>query len=75
MPQNIKDLFKQVENKYDFILLLSKEFNVKPNSIRNNWFASYYSIPEKYEDRVIKLLQNKIRLQNKHAQYSLSIAI
>ena len=64
MKQNIKELFNQIENKFDFILLLSKEFKVKPNSIRNNWFSSYYSIPEKHESRVVEILQQTIRQQN-----------
>jgi len=53
MNQNIKQLFNQIDNKFDFILLLSKEFKVKPNSIRNNWFAAYYSIPQKHEQNLI----------------------
>ena len=64
MKQNIKQLFNQIENKFDFILLLSKEFKVKPNSIRNNWFSTYYSIPEKHESRVVEILQQTIRQQN-----------
>tara|TARA_R110002126_G_scaffold178621_1_gene327645 strand:- start:702 stop:908 length:207 start_codon:yes stop_codon:yes gene_type:complete len=64
MQENIKHLFNQIENKFDFILLLSKEFKVKPNSIRNNWFSSYYSIPEKHESRVVEILQQTIRQQN-----------
>ena len=64
MENNIKNLFNQVDNKFDFILLLSKEFKVKPNSIRTNWFATYYSIPNKHQARVIQLLQNTIKTQN-----------
>jgi len=64
MKQNIKELFNQIDNKFDFIILLSKEFKVKPNSIRNNWFSSYYSIPEKHESRVVEILQQTIRQQN-----------
>ena len=64
MEHNIKNLFNQVENKFDFILLLSKEFKVKPNSIRTNWFSTYYSIPNKHQARVIELLQNTIKTQN-----------
>lgn len=64
MQENIKQLFNQIENKFEFILLLSKEFKVKPNSIRNNWFSSYYSIPEKHESRVVEILQQTIRQQN-----------
>ena len=64
MNHNIKHLFDQIDNKLDLISLLSNEFKVKPNSIRNNWFSSYYSIPEKHESRVIELLQNTIQRQN-----------
>jgi len=64
MENNIKNLYNQVDNKFDFILLLSKEFKVKPNSIRTNWFATYYSIPNKHQARVIELLQNTIKTQN-----------
>ena len=64
MNHNIKHLYNQIENKHGFIILLSNEFKLKPNSIRNNWFASYYAIPNKHEDRVIELLQNTIQRQN-----------
>jgi|TARA_R110002111_G_scaffold8225_2_gene30728 hypothetical protein len=64
MENNIKNLYDQIENKFDFILLLANEFKVKPNSVRTNWFATYYSIPEKHEPRVIELLQNTIKSQN-----------
>jgi len=64
MQENIKHLFNQIENKKPFILLLSNEFKVKPNSIRNNWFSSYYSIPKKHESRVVEILQQTIRQQN-----------
>ena len=64
MNHNIKHLFDQIDNKLDLISLLSNEFKVKPNSIRNNWFSSYYSIPEKHESRVVEILQQTIRQQN-----------
>lgn len=64
MNQNIKELFNQIDNKFDFILLLSNEFHVKPSSIRTNWFSTYFSIPEKHKDRVLQLLQNTIKQQN-----------
>jgi len=64
MNQNIKQLFNQIDNKFDFIILLSNEFKVKPNSIRTNWFSTYYSIPQKHESRVLEILQNTIRQQN-----------
>ena len=64
MENNIKNLYNQVDNKFDFILLLSNEFKLKPNSIRTNWFATFYSVPNKHQDRVIELLQNTIQRQN-----------
>tara|TARA_X000000950_G_scaffold28959_1_gene31278 strand:- start:1673 stop:1960 length:288 start_codon:yes stop_codon:yes gene_type:complete len=63
MRQNIKQLFRSVENKTEFIELLSKEFNRKPASIRNNWFSAFYSIPQEHEARVVELLQRTIAAQ------------
>lgn len=64
MRQNIKQLFKSVDNKTEFVELLSKEFNRKPASIRNNWFSAFYSIPQEHEARVVQLLQRTIAAQN-----------
>tara|TARA_R110002051_G_C8374478_1_gene444101 strand:+ start:320 stop:526 length:207 start_codon:yes stop_codon:yes gene_type:complete len=64
MEENIKHLYTQIENKHGFIILLSHEFKLKPNSIRTNWFATFYSVPNKHQDRVIELLQNTIQRQN-----------
>ena len=64
MENNIKNLYDQVDNKFDFIMLLSNEFKLKPSSIRTNWFATFYSVPNKHQTRVIELLQNTIQRQN-----------
>jgi|TARA_R110001599_G_scaffold165527_1_gene354932 hypothetical protein len=64
MVKNIKQLFPQIENKYEFILLLSNEFKIKPSSIRTNWFSTFYSVPDKHQKRVVQLLQNTIKNQN-----------
>ena len=63
MKQNIKDLYKELENKKDFVLLCSDEFNIKPNSIHTNWFSAYWSIPDKHLSRVLELLQNYFKQQ------------
>lgn len=57
---NHKKLFDQLHDKKGFIKLISHEFGLKPLSIRNNWFAGYYAIPDQYQSRVIELLQNAI---------------
>ena len=64
MITNIKNLYEQVNDKKGLILLLSEEFNVRPNSIRTNWFSTYYSIPKKHEAKVIELLKYAIKQQN-----------
>ena len=63
MKQNIKDLYKELDNKKDFVLLCSDEFNIKPNSIHSNWFNTYWSIPDKHLERVLELLQNYFKQQ------------
>jgi len=63
MKQNIKDLYKELENKKDFVLLCSDEFNIKPSSVQCNWFSKYWSIPDKHLDRVLELLQNYFKQQ------------
>ena len=62
--ENIKELYKQVEHQKVFIELLSREFNLAPLSIRNNWFSSFYSIPQKHHKRLTELLQRTIAAQN-----------
>mgnify|MGYP003624885648 CR=1 FL=1 len=64
MNTNIKKLFNQIKNKKEFVFLLAQEFELKPNSIRTGWFSTYYSIPEKHQNRVIEILQNTITQQN-----------
>mgnify|MGYP003637377961 CR=1 FL=1 len=65
MNTNIKKLFNQIKNKKEFVFLLAQEFELKPNSIRTGWFSTYYSIPEKHQNRVIEILQNTITQQYK----------
>jgi hypothetical protein len=64
MNTNIKKLFNQIKNKKEFVFLLAQEFELKPNSIRTGWFSTYYSIPEKHQNRVVEILQNTITQQN-----------
>lgn len=63
MKQNIKELYNELDNKKGFVLLCSDEFKIKPQSISNNWFNSYWSIPDKHVERVLELLQNYLKQQ------------
>ena len=47
-----------------FINLVADDLGLKPLSIRNNWFSSFWAIPTQHEYRVIQLLQNTIKNQN-----------
>jgi hypothetical protein len=64
MLENTKNLFAQLKDKQSFIMLCSTEFEIKPLSIRNNWFGGYWAIPDKHLKRVVDLLQNSIVKQN-----------
>lgn len=68
MTQNIKELYHKVTDKVDFILLCSDHFKIKPQSIRNNWFNGFYSIPDKHQQEVVKILQNYIKQQQHKTQ-------
>ena len=48
MLENTKNLFAQLKDKQSFIMLCSTEFEIKPLSIRNNWFGGYWAIPDKH---------------------------
>ena len=63
---NIIDLYGQIEKKTDFLKAVADECDRKPNTIRTHWFSSanFYSIPEEFQDRIIELAQNTIKLQN-----------
>jgi len=70
MLENTKNLFAQLKDKQSFIMLCSTEFEIKPLSIRNNWFGGYWAIPDKHLKRVVDLLQNSIIKQNLLKQVS-----
>jgi hypothetical protein len=63
---NIQKLFSIVKDKTAFIQLLHSDLKckTKPQSMRTNWFAGFWAIPDEYKERTIKLLQNTIK-QNK----------
>ncbi len=65
MKENIKQLYNELDNKKSFVLLCSDEFKIKPQSIRNNWFSGFYSIPDKHQEQLLKLLQNCLMQQIK----------
>jgi len=63
---NIKDLYKQVKGKSNFMLEFSKSIDRTYNTLKNHWFASGWQIPEDKQDETISYLQNFIINQNSH---------
>lgn len=59
---NIKTLYKQVWVKGDFIHLVALDLKLSWGHVRNQMFSAWV-IPEKYQDRIIELLQNTIKTQ------------
>ena len=65
LQENIKNLYKQVDGKTQFIKFVASYFNMKPASVRNHWLSEsgFWSVPEKQQAELIKLLQNQIKSQ------------
>ncbi len=63
MIDNIKKLYAKVEDKQKFIEVAAQEFGKEPNTLQNHWFVRFFSVPKKYQARVLELLQKTIRTQ------------
>lgn len=61
---NIKNLFGKTTNKKELILLVADHFNLNPRSVQCNWFSGFYQVPEKHQDRCIKIMQNFIKVES-----------
>jgi hypothetical protein len=61
--ENIKQLYTQVEKKTKFIQMVADDLGKSPRTLRNHWFGAFWSIPLMYQDRIIELSQNTIKLQ------------
>jgi hypothetical protein len=63
MTEEIKKLYSQLNHKTDFMLIVAKDLNKKPNTLKNHWFSGFFSIPDEYQERVIELLKITIKKQ------------
>jgi len=65
MIENIKKLWKQIDNKTNFIVMAANDLDKSPNTLRHHWFSNsgFWSVPEEHQPRVIELLQNTIKEQ------------
>ena len=62
---NIQNLYHQLHNKTEFVKLVATELDRSPNTLAHHWFARFWQVPKGCEDRVIVLLQNTIKKQQK----------
>ena len=64
---NIKTLYQNINKKSDFITYASSYFNKEYNTIKNHWLSKFggWSVPEEYQDEMVKLLQNWNKKQTK----------
>ena len=61
---NIKNLFNKATNKKELILLVADHFDLNPRSVQCNWFSGFYQVPEKHQNRCIKIMQNFIKIES-----------
>lgn len=66
MIENIKTLYQQIDDRRAVVVSIAEEFGLKPISVANNWFGSYWAIPDRHQERVAEILQNAIRIQNEN---------
>ena len=60
---NIKNLYNKANNKKELILLLAESFEITPLSVKNHWLSGFYQVPEKHQDRCIRIMQNFIKVE------------
>ena len=57
--KEIKELYGKLKDKKAFCEELSKLVDTSPRSIYNHWFGSFWAIPEKHQELVLKMLKEK----------------
>ena len=63
MTDNIKQLYKEIDRKTEFIQMVADHFKKSPQYLRGHWFSSFWQVPEKYQEELIKIMQNTIKQQ------------
>lgn len=61
---NIKHLYNKANNKKELTLIVAEHFNLNPLSVRNNWFGGFYQVPTKHQDKLIRIMQNYIKVES-----------
>jgi hypothetical protein len=61
--EQIKNLYSQIEKKVKFIEFVAEKVERSPKTLRNHWFAEFWSVPVEHQEQVIKLLKETISKQ------------
>ena len=59
---NIKNLYNQLNNKQKFVHDVADYYFKNYDHIKNRWFSKW-KIPEKFQVKIIEMLQNQIKNQ------------
>jgi hypothetical protein len=60
---DIKSQYKQLKNKVLFIIDLAEIVQKSPRTIRNHWFAEFWSIPIDYKEVVLEQITKRLSEQ------------
>tara|TARA_R110002050_G_scaffold297108_1_gene458097 strand:+ start:526 stop:738 length:213 start_codon:yes stop_codon:yes gene_type:complete len=63
--KRIKKEFNSCDNKVELVEYVANKFQMSPGSVRNNWFSSYWAVPEYKQEKLIDLIQD-FKLKNKY---------
>ena len=69
MIDNIKSLYSQVDKKNKLIEKVANDLGKKPNTLKNHWFSTFFSIPDEHQPRVIEILEETINNQSKEVSH------
>lgn len=63
MLDEIKEKYRLVKKKTEFIQLVAEKLNRGGLYLRNNWFSSFWSIPTSEQQKVLDILNETIKNQ------------
>lgn len=58
MIERIKEKYKILPKKMEFIEQLANELEKNPRGLQSNWFSGFWSIPKKYQEKVLTRIEN-----------------
>ena len=62
--KEIKDLYSQLNNKSEFVDVVSEKFNKNPGTVRNHWLYGN-AMPLEYQKEFRRLLKKAVKNQTR----------